>query len=244
MCPTLNELAKDLEGLGPRFAIADDCPDTLQEWARAGICLPSGLVKRLLSDICEECRITVCCHKGGNGRFELRFSEADKRIATATRTFSLSQGLVNHEGFSVIAERQGRGLATLLTRNSVEVYRAVGISRVTLTAGLEGGGYVWARFGFLPTRDSWKQVRGAVQAKLASVGKIPPEAEEALGYALADDDPAAIWEIADLDATIGGRALGRLLLSGAAWDGMLEFNNMDATDRLSAYVTVKTGRRQ
>jgi GNAT superfamily N-acetyltransferase len=241
MQPTLDELGKDFKRLDPRLVIANDCPDTIEEWARRGTCIPSKLMATLLADIPEECRITICCQKGGTGRFELRFSSGGERIATATRTFDLNERVVKHAGFSVTPERRGRGLATLLTRNSVDAYREVGITKVTLSAGMDAGGYVWARLGFLPSKDEWRQVRGAVRAKLESIPSVPAEAAEAVRYALADDEATAIWEIADLDVEADGKRLGRLLLSGTAWEGMLDFCNPDAMDRLSAYVAARTG---
>jgi hypothetical protein len=203
--------------------------------------VPSTLIKTLLSEIPEECRIKVCCQKGGTGRFELRFRDGTEQVATATRTFNLAEKVVNHAGFNVVRQRRGRGLAKLLTRNSLAVYRELGISRVTLSAGLEAGGYVWARFGFLPSREDWFRVRGDVQAKLTTVGEVPAEAKEALTYALVDDDPVAIWDIADLDAKVDDTSLGRLLLSGTAWEGLLEFSNVDAMDRFDAYVATNKG---
>jgi hypothetical protein len=241
---TLGDLEKDVTALGGRLTVAEECPDTLKEWVRRGTCFPSRLTEMLLADIPEACRIIFCCHGDGTGRFELRFEDAGERIATATRSFDLGKSVVKHAGFRIIPDRCGRGLGTLLTRNSLKVYKKVGISKVTLDAGLDVGGYVWARLGFVPTKDGWLQVRGAVRAKRASMGQIPSEAEVALGYALADDEPAAIWEIADLDARINGKSLGQVLLSGTTWEGMLDLTNTDAMDRISAYAAAKTSKPQ
>jgi hypothetical protein len=238
---TIEEITTDAEQAKPRLVVADECPDTLKVWAAHGSLLPTEIVNALFADINWECRITVCCKHDGTGRFMIRVRDHERRIADGTRSFNLKEHVVNHAGFHVAADHQDQGLGTIFARNSVRVYRLVGVSKVTINAGKTAGGYVWARLGFRPTDDAWKKLRGAVRSKSDAMTSLSAEAREVVTNALADEEPAAIWELADLEEPIDGQPLGRLLLAGTEWEGFLDLADSNAMDKFDAYVALKTG---
>lgn len=56
--------------------------------------------------------------------------------------------VVNHDEFIINGSKQGKGLGDRFNAHASAVYQEIGVDRVTLEAGLEVGGYAWARQGF------------------------------------------------------------------------------------------------
>lgn len=56
--------------------------------------------------------------------------------------------VVNHDEFIVNGSKQGKGLGDRFNAHAMSVYQEIGVDRITLEAGLEVGGYAWARQGF------------------------------------------------------------------------------------------------
>jgi hypothetical protein len=119
----------------------------------------------------------------------------------------------------------------------MDAYRELEIRRITIHAGLSGGGYAWARFGFRPTESEWRSLRDELRTRANRLDRaLSEEARRIVGLALSDDSPEAIWEIADLDEVIEGKKLGRTLLEGTGWEGFLNLEDRDSMDRFNAYV--------
>src|SRR5690606_11256948 len=85
---------------------------------------------------------------------------------TAYRTFRIDEHgrrVAHHYSFRVAASERGKGLGTTFLRNSMALYEAMGVERVDTTATSSSAGdigaYVWARFGFIPSRAEWDQLR-------------------------------------------------------------------------------------
>jgi hypothetical protein len=99
---------------------------------------------------------------------------------------------------------------------------------------------VWARFGFKPTPSDWPTVKEHIRRRLAAVPiEISLDAKQGLDLALRNEDASALWGIADLNEPINGIPLGRWLLSGSAWEGILDLDDVDAMDRLEEYLARK-----
>jgi hypothetical protein len=126
-------------------------------------------------------------------------------------------------------------------RNSLDVYEKIGIARITLEAGLDAGGYVWARFGFTPVPTEWQKLKGVLRMKLGELQQISPHAKTVLERALASGDERSIWLISDLDEAVDGISLGRRLLGGTSWAGHVDLQDDDAMDRYRAYCTSRLG---
>jgi len=80
-------------------------------------------------------------------------------LFSADRTLVLfdegpARGSVEHEWFYINPEYQGKGIATRANQKFFDLYRENGMSRVTLQANADVGGYTWAKQGFDWRTDS------------------------------------------------------------------------------------------
>jgi GNAT superfamily N-acetyltransferase len=66
----------------------------------------------------------------------------------------LARGSVQHKEFYINPEYQGKGIATRANQKFFDLYRENGMSRVTLQANADVGGYTWAKQGFDWRTDS------------------------------------------------------------------------------------------
>jgi len=74
-------------------------------------------------------------------------------LFSADRTLVLfdegpARGSVEHDYFYINPEYQGKGIATRANQKFFDLYRENGMSRVTLQANADVGGYTWAKQGF------------------------------------------------------------------------------------------------
>ena len=76
-------------------------------------------------------------------------SKHDK-VGTLTRRFSYDDDelSVEHAYFQLEGNMQGKGVSHDLLWQSEQLYDALMVDRVTVTANLDVGGYTWAKFGF------------------------------------------------------------------------------------------------
>jgi len=64
---------------------------------------------------------------------------------------------VYHDFFTVEEAYQGGGRAAAVLGKSLKAYKQMGVKKVKVTAALDAGPYVWAKFGFNMTPDSFSQ---------------------------------------------------------------------------------------
>lgn len=136
---------------------------------------------------------------------------------------------VYHAYLSIDPAAQGTGLGASIMRGSREVYRALGVKKITVTANIDVGGYTWARFGFAPkdltafrrtilssARD--KLARGELQAVDFS------DIEAILGR------KTDTWRIPyDLAGLTGahGEKIGKNVMLGTTWRGEVDLSSVD-----------------
>jgi hypothetical protein len=161
-------------------------------------------------------------------------------------SISPDTGVAEHHYFSL--EDPFHGLGKDLLRANVDYYRRLGLSRVDTNSGLERGGYAWARYGFLPTQDSWDALRPVLKSRVNEPGlNLAPAIRQDVLDLLEKLDPQSIWDIADkrTPVAIDGRPLmfrgkllplGNHLLSGTRWKGNLDLNNASVMRRFDNYV--------
>ena len=107
-----------------------------------------------------------------------------------------------------------------------------GKSSLTLDAGLDVGGYAWAKYGFKPTAKSWEALKKSLYAKASKSGYLtllPEEKLVLLKAILMSDDPASIFTLSDTD-------LGKDLLLGESWSGALNLGDSESVTRFLSYV--------
>jgi len=144
-------------------------------------------------------------------------------------------------GAEVADDYHGMQLGAQFMSNLYQLSKQIHAPRMELFAGMDAGGYTWAKFGFLPSNDGW---RDHVRLKLQSTDM--PDAIRQKVMALVDSPRPAdtdLWEIADIAHVSEGytRSIGQQLLSHAEWSGDLDLSNRMQTDRLSSYIAKKLG---
>lgn len=156
------------------------------------------------------------------------------------------------------AASTGAGSGRNLFRTSMGLYKAYGISSVGVKANFDVGGYAWARFGYVPR--SWGLLRAELVSRVREMAQgtlrievrnedessyirtLPAISEDHAGKLLRlleSDDPRTVWAIADMK--LAGRDIGRELLLGTSWPGVIDLNDDATMSRFTAYVTPRGG---
>lgn len=166
----------------------------------------------------------------GSGSLLLSIRDASGALlAEAEREFFLARRIALNQAFVVAEAAQGQGIARAhITSLLLDFYLPAGITTVTVSAGLEAGGYVWARAGFVPTPESWRRLQGDLLERY----QLYQIRDADLLAAITDDDPVSIWDVADHPA-------GKRLLSSTSWRGSIDLTDADTIERLKDF-----GRRK
>ena len=149
-------------------------------------------------------------------------------------------GRVARHGYFRLEDTRNIGTAKQVLRANIAYYRRLGLLRVELYAGLDRGGYAWAKYGFAPTQDWWDALRPVLRSRVGEpMLKIAAADRQAMLELLESADPRTIWDIADsripVNVVDGTRPLGKLLLSGTSWKASLDLNDASALRRFDGY---------
>lgn len=159
------------------------------------------------------------------------------------RSISRDTGVAEHGLLLLPSGAQGKGLAKNILRANIDYYRQLGLSRVNVST-LDRGGYVWARYGFVPSQESWEAVRPVLRDRVTDPSlNIAPAVRHDVLHLLDSHDPHAIWRIADhrTPVTIEGEPLplGNHLLSGNDWERSLDLKDAPTLERFYNYARSK-----
>lgn len=155
---------------------------------------------------------------------------------------------VHHNLFEIDSSAQGHGIAKDLLANSMQLYDQAGIGRIHLTAGLDVGGYAWAKYGFLPKDgQATRELFSRLNQKLDGLRGISVPTREVVRLLLKSGDPKALWTISDLDGVTAERRgeqlpLGKALLLGTCWKGVMNLDDPQARKRFHNYISRSTSQ--
>ena len=155
---------------------------------------------------------------------------------------SINDYSVGHLDLNVDSEERGRGFSTDFSTASEDLYREMGVDRITATASADGA-YVWAKAGYEFNTESSiydagreqisSQMRGAISKIKYPTGPLDgisdlwtPELQaqvDDLREKIVSDNPPSPKSIADLTAP-GIPDLGRRLLNYTSWPAVKELN--------------------
>ena len=156
------------------------------------------------------------------------------------------------------AGRTGSGSGRHLFRTSMGLYQQYGIKEVTVTANIDVGGYAWARFGY--KASNWPSLQRELKSRLDtlsrgvlavqirdtagntrrwdSVPALTAEQVRKVRQVLENADPRTVWAIADMK--VGGRSVGKEMLLGTSWAGVIPLDDASAMERFTNYVTPRS----
>ena len=99
--------------------------------------------------------------------------ERGQMQATYTRNLNIDGKSAYSALFEIEDEFQGSGIGKKVLAGNVAIYEALGIEKVKVTAGLKMGGYAWAKYGYVPTQESWNALRASLMSSLGRRDRSP-----------------------------------------------------------------------
>lgn len=65
---------------------------------------------------------------------------------------------------------EGKSIGKVLMSANVDMYEKYGLDAVDIHANIDVGGYAWAKFGYVPNRDSWNRLSSSLEYKVDQMG--------------------------------------------------------------------------
>jgi hypothetical protein len=162
-----------------------------------------------------------------------KVKDGGKTVGEFTRTIDVKKNTASSDVFEINKEAQSKGLAKKLLAGNVATYRELGLKHVETHANIDVGGYAWAKYGYVPDKGSWTNLKNDIlQDKLEALPARLAADRPWLGKLVNSSDPKAIWAIAD-------SPYGKYFLLGSDWKGKLVFDDNDSMTRFDAYVGKK-----
>jgi hypothetical protein len=146
-----------------------------------------------------------------------------------------------HDFLELNDDAQAAGIAKSLLRNQIDTYRAIGINHVNLTAGLNVGGYSWAKYGFLPDETAWRGLQTDLRDRMRYL-RMDNDVRVGVEHLIESENPIALWRLSDMrqpvHRTISNDQVpaGKGLLLGQTWKGSLDLTNPEQMKRFDVYV--------
>lgn len=138
--------------------------------------------------------------------------------------------------FTLSKELQGMGVGREVFRKQLDVFDSMGIEELSVTAGLDRGGYAWARHGYLPKPTQVWDLGISIRKRVDNLKSILRPEEYTGLMKLADalpNHPEALWGVSD-------SRYGNQILSGTVWGGYLDLKKSSTQrTRLENYIGYK-----
>lgn len=87
-------------------------------------------------------------------------------IGEYRRTLDLDDNYAKSDYFKLYRAETGAGIGKQMLAANVSVYQKLGFDKVKVYADIDVGGYAWAKYGYVPTRDSWRGLAGDIRGRL------------------------------------------------------------------------------
>jgi len=108
--------------------------------------------------------------------------EDGKEIGTYQRNLDLKNNSAYSAYFVMKKGERGGGVGKKLLGANVAMYQKLGFDKVSVSANIDVGGYAWAKYGYVPTADSWRSLSAEIRDKLANDGERDRHAASGSGY--------------------------------------------------------------
>jgi hypothetical protein len=223
-----------------------DSPSTLGNWNRFVREHPSIIHGALSRDLALKLFVSTAIGNDGGLRLDMFVSDDSRtEVGQLQRLVHFQRREVDHASAFIDREQAMQGLGATLIRNCCALYLRWEMRTVHLIAGRTVGGYAWARMGWRPTIESWKNLRERLRERLVTHVLLLTRLERTvIDRAIQSDDPRMIWRLADLGRVIkkdghDEMSIGKVLLLGTAWVGELHLHESEGLDRLRDYLSCK-----
>ncbi len=145
------------------------------------------------------------------------------------------------KGETTFAGWSGKDITKQLFANRMALYTVLGCTDIKSNFA-NVGQYAFARYGFLPTVNSWSQISYSMLVMLPAISQklgIAPDIQKNIEDILHDKDTRALWKLVDLPhRTADGKSIAYeiMKMSNATWQGTYDLNNPEQVARTRAYV--------
>jgi hypothetical protein len=92
--------------------------------------------------------------------------ESGKEIGSYTRTIDWDAKTATSDYFALNRGATGANVGKQLLAGNIEAYERMGIEKVKVHANIDVGGYAWAKYGYVPTQQTWASLSNSVLRKL------------------------------------------------------------------------------
>jgi len=136
------------------------------------------------------------------------------------------------ESVDLHEEDQAGGIAKKYMREFYALAKDMGLKKLELYAGLDVGGYAWAKYGFVPDLKSWEALKRDIAARYKAVDygtTLSAVEQKAYAVIMASEDPKNIFLLADI-------GFGKDLLLGQGWQGVLDLADTESVTRFLSYI--------
>lgn len=154
-------------------------------------------VRMLTRGLPRGTKVSIDVDSDGAGSLDMK---ADY-IEEVSKGFDLESG-VAQSGYMAL-EKTGGGLGRKIMRNQIEFFKATGIKKLEMFAGLDAGGYTWARLGFLPYskgehRSDFLDLKKEVKQRYKKLEPLLDSREKGrMEKILEFKDGKDVWKLAD-----------------------------------------------
>ncbi|HMF47475.1 MAG TPA: zeta toxin family protein, partial [Candidatus Saccharimonadales bacterium] len=119
---------------------------------------------------------TTMSVKGGDSSWEITGSVLDENgssIGHYTRIINWRDNSAESAYFKLNDAYEGKGEGKKMLAGNVAFYQKLGLDKVSVHANIDVGGYAWARYGYVPTRSSWRDLSADIRSKLGARDSRP-----------------------------------------------------------------------
>lgn len=150
-------------------------------------------------------KVELDVDRDGSGSLKLEGSY----ISEVTKDFDLDKK-VAYSGYMQLA-KTGHGIGRKIMRNQIEFFIASGIEKLEMHAGLNAGGYTWARLGFLPSdkgehKSAFRELKSEIRQRYKTLAPLLHANEKARIEKIIElKSPKDLWKLADSRIDLGKR---------------------------------------
>jgi hypothetical protein len=103
------------------------------------------------------------------GSMEIRgklLDDAGNTIGTYTRDIDFDRSTAESSYFAINRGHTDKGTGKTLLKANVDYYQKIGLDKLKVHANIDVGGYAWAKYGYVPTDDSWGSLGQQIEEKI------------------------------------------------------------------------------
>ena len=100
------------------------------------------------------------------------------KIGSYTRSIDFLNNKASSDYFSLNGREQGKNVGKQMLAANVAMYQKLGLDEVNVHADIDVGGYAWAKYGYVPTEDSWSDLQNTLLDKAGGGSYEPSSWEE------------------------------------------------------------------